>query len=136
MQKLSETVYSSLFWLISGLLVWLVIVPVTLVCFPIVVLVKAAGQLLLQMSQSNLIEVERRSHKHPDSQPTHTTAPLVTTLLLKTLIEVPALLAAVISFQPKRLVNGEQELKQTLQPHSTTAAEAKEVPAEEKTSGT
>jgi len=138
MQKLSETVYSSLFWLISGLLVWLVIVPVTVVCFPIIVLVKATGQLLLQISQSKFIEAERqrRSQKHSDSQPTHATDSLVTTLLLKTLIEVPALLAAVMSLQPKRLINGEQELRQTLQPHPANAVEAKEIPAEEKTSGT
>lgn len=115
MRKLSETVYSSLFWLISGLLVWLVIVPVTVVCFPILVLVKAAGQLLLQIPQSNLIAAERRSQKHSDNPSAHTTAPLVTTLLLKTLIEVPALLAAVISLQPKRLIEDEQELPQTLE---------------------
>jgi hypothetical protein len=120
MQKLSETVYSSLFWLISGLLVWLVIVPVTLVCFPIIMLVKAAGQLLLQMSQSKLIEAQRRSQQHPESQPTRATAPLVTTLLLKTLIEVPALFAAVISLQPKRLIEDERKLPQTIESESTT----------------
>lgn len=124
MQKLSETVYSNVFWLISGLLVWLVIVPVTLICFPVIILVKVVGQLLFRMTQSNLVEAQRHSRTHPESQPAHATDPLVTTLLLKTLIEVPALLAAVISLQPKRLMKGELGLSQTLQPQPTSHEES------------
>ena len=141
MQKLSETVYSSLFWLISGLLVWLVIVPVTFICFPVIILVKAAGQVLFQIPQSNLLEAEIRSPIKPESQSTNPVKPLVITLLLKTLIEVPALLAAVISLQPKRLIKAEHVLTQIPQPQPPKAqgelsSEAIDVPVEKKTSGT
>ena len=136
MQKLSETVYSSLFWLISGLLVWLVVVPVTLICLPIIILLKAAGTVLFQMPRLNVVEAERRSQTNPKNQSANAVEPIVATLLLKTLVELPAFLAAVISLQPTRLSNSDRTIPQTLQPHVSKAPEAIEVPAEEKTSGT
>jgi hypothetical protein len=115
MRKLSETVYSSLFWLISGLLVWLVILPVALMGLPLIILVKVAGQILFQVPQANLVNEEKRSLIHPESQAQKTVQPIFTTFLLKTLIEIPALLAAVLSLQPKRVLKGEQVQDQPLQ---------------------
>jgi hypothetical protein len=115
MRKLSETVYSSLFWLISGLLVWLVILPVALMGLPLIILGKVAGQILFQVPQSNLVNEEKRSRIHPDSQPQNAIQPIFTTLLLKTLIEIPALFAAVLSLQPKRFLKGEPAQAQPLQ---------------------
>jgi hypothetical protein len=142
MQKLSETVYSSLFWLISGLMVWLVIVPVALVCFPIILLGKVAGQALFKVPQLNLVEAERKSQTNSQGKSASAVESLLTLLLLTTLIEVPALLAAVISLQPTRAINAEQVDPQTLQPKPTKpqgksskdTTDTIEVPAEEKIS--
>lgn len=136
MQKLSETLYSNLFWLISGLLVWLVIVPLALVCCPLIMLLKALGQVLLKILRLNLTEVDTESQKNAESKPAHTTQPLLSSLLLKTLIEVPALLAAVISLQPTRVINGKQVLAQSLQPplakaQGESSTDTIELPAEE-----
>ncbi len=141
MQKLSETVYSTLFWLISSLLVWLVIVPVAFIGFPVVILLKAAGQVLFQMPKSNFLAAKRKSQTNPEIQANKAVEPLVSSLLVKMLIEVPAFLAAVISLQPTRLMKGEHLLAQTLQsPPAKARTESStntlEVPAEEKTSGT
>jgi hypothetical protein len=127
MQKLSETLYSNLFWLISGLLVWLVIVPLALVCCPVIMLLKALG---------HLTEVDTESQKNAESKPANTTQPLLSSLLVKTLIEVPALLAAVISLQPTRVINGKQVLAQSLQPplakaQGESSIDTIELPAEE-----
>ena len=115
MRKLSETVYSSLFWLISGLLVWLVILPVALMGLPLIILGKIAGRTLFQVPQSNLVNEEKRSLIHPESQPQKAIQPIFTTFLLKTLIEIPALFAAVLSLQPKRFLKGEPVQDQPLQ---------------------
>ncbi|HEY9609112.1 hypothetical protein [Allocoleopsis sp.] len=141
MQKLSETLYSSLFWLISGLLIWLVILPLALICSPIIILGKAAGQIFSPMTQSNLVETQTRSQTNSAHKAANAVEPFLTTLLLKTLIEVPAFLAAVMSLQPKRLIPGEQVPVQRLQTPPLKVEEesskaAKEIPAEEKPSGT
>jgi len=115
MRKLSETVYSSLFWLISGLLVWLVILPVALMGLPLIILGKVAGQILSPVPQSNLVNEEKRSLIHPESQPQNAIQSIFTTFLLKTIIEIPALFAAVLSLQPKRFLNGEPAQAQPLQ---------------------
>jgi ABC-type multidrug transport system permease subunit len=114
MQKLSETVYASLFWLISGLLVWLVILPISFIYF-LVVLASAAGQALFQMLESNLVEAQRKSQTNPESQPLSAGSSLLTSLLVMTLVEVPALLAAIVSLQPTRLIKGKQVFVQMIQ---------------------
>lgn len=115
MRKLSETVYSSLFWLISGLLVWLVILPVALMGLPLIILGKVAGRILFQVPQANLVNEEKRSLIHPEGQPQKAIQPILTTFLLKTIIEIPALFAAVLSLQPKRFLKGEPVQDQPLQ---------------------
>lgn len=115
MRKLSETVYSSLFWLISGLLVWLVILPVALIGLPLIILGKTAGQILFQVPHSNLVNEKSRSQIHPESQPQNAVQPIFTTFLLKTLIEVPAFLSALMSLQPKRFLKDEPTQTQPVQ---------------------
>lgn len=139
MQKLSETVYSSLFWLISGLLVWLVIVPVTLICLPVIILVKVAGSGFVQRPL-NLLQAQRHRQTKLEAKSAKTTNQLVTTLLLKIIIELPALLAAVISLQPTKLIPGDQGINQALESQTPMARRdsvpgAIEVPETEKTSG-
>ena len=141
MQKLSETVYSTLFWLISSLLVWLVIVPVACIGFPVVMLIKAVGKVLFQMPQSNVLAAQRKSQTNLESQSSKTVEPLVSSWLVKIIIEVPAFLAAVISLQPTRVMNKDPLLTQTFQSQSTTSRtessiNSLEVTAEEKTRGT
>lgn len=136
MQKRSETVYSWVFWLISGLLVWLVIVPVALICFPVMLLVKAAGQALFNMPQPNPPQRQRKSQTNSESQSANAVQPLLNSLLVTTLIEVPAFVGAVVSLQPTKLITGEQVSTQRLQPPPATAQEKSstdtvEVPAEE-----
>ena len=141
MQKLSESLYSSLFWLISGLLIWLVILPLALICSPIIILGKAAGQIFSPMTQSNLVETQTRAQTSSAHKAANAVEPFLTTLLLKTLIELPAFLAAVMSLQPKRLIPGEQVPVQRLHTpllkvEEESSKAPKEVPAEEKPSGT
>lgn len=121
MQKLSESVYSILFWCISGMLVWLVILPIALICLPIIVLVKAAGQVLFQIPQQNLVESTRKPPFNPEHQSSDVSKSLLTSLLLVVLVELPALLAAVISLQPERFIKGESAHSQTLQPPAAKA---------------
>ncbi|MBD2018332.1 hypothetical protein H6F96_30770 [Microcoleus sp. FACHB-53] len=141
MHKLSETVYSSLFWLISGLLVWLVILPVALMGLPLIIVGKVARQVLFQIPQSNLVNEKSRSPIHPESIPNKGVQPILTTFLLKTLIELPAFLAAVLSLQPKRFLKGEQvqshplEIKSANLPGEPSTGVI-EVPTEGKTTGT
>ncbi len=140
MQKLSETIYSSLFWLISGLLIWLVILPIAFICFPLIILGKAARQIFFPKFQSNRVETETRSPKNSTHKVANAAQPFLTTLLLKALIEVPAFLAAIMSLQPKRLIPGEQASVHSLQTQSVTTEEesskqALEISAEEKSSG-
>jgi multisubunit Na+/H+ antiporter MnhC subunit len=135
MQKFSEAVYANLFWLISGLLVWLVIVPLAFICFPVVVLV-AAGKKLFQMLQPNLTQTERASQTNSESQPTNVVKPLLSAFLLTTLVELPALLAAVISLQPTRVIKGEPVMAQMIQPpaakiHEKSLTDTVDLPAEE-----
>lgn len=122
MQKRSETVYAGLFWLISGLLVWLVIVPVALICLPVVLLVKALGQNIFRKSHSNITEANRPLQTSHERAPESKVQPLLASLLLTTLVEVPALLAAVISLQPTRLINGEPEPDRMLDPRLAKSA--------------
>lgn len=124
MRKLSETIYSSLFWLISGLLVWLVILPVALMGLPLIILRKVAGRILFQVPQANFVKEEKRSQIHPESQPQNSVQPIFTTFLLKTLIEIPALFAAVLSLQPKRFLKGEPVQTQPLQIESKNLPES------------
>lgn len=135
MQKLSETVYRGLFWLISGLLVWLVILPITLICLPLMLVVRGAGLVLFKIPQSNIAQAERRSQASPESRPASPVESLVVSLLLTTLVEVPALVAAVISLQPTRFIKGEPEHARMLQPqqakaHSNSSTDPTEVAVE------
>ncbi|HEY9706820.1 MAG TPA: hypothetical protein V6D48_01315 [Oculatellaceae cyanobacterium] len=123
MQKLSETVYSSLFWLISGLMVWLLIVPVALIGFPVVILTKAVGQLLFKTPQINLVEDERKPGTSSEGKPANAVDSLMALLLLTTLVEVPAFLASIISLQPTRAIEAEQVDAQMLQPKPPKARE-------------
>ncbi|HEY9829067.1 MAG TPA: hypothetical protein V6D26_00715 [Stenomitos sp.] len=107
MRKLSETVYSSLFWLISGLLVWLIILPVALIGLPLIMLGKVAGQMLFKVPHSNLVNEENRSLIRLESEPQNAVQPIFKTFIIKTIIEVPAFLAAVMSLQPKRFLKDE-----------------------------
>lgn len=135
MQKRSESVYSFVFWLISGLLVWLVIMAVACVYVP-VMLLRGVGKVLFGMFQPNLVQSAQRSQTPLDNQSPSVIQPLLTSLLLTTVIEVPAFLAAVISLQPKRVMEGTQILTQRLEPLSETETDAVEVSAEERSSGT
>ena len=123
MQKLSETVYSSLFWLISGLMVWLLIVPVAVIGFPIIILTKALGQVLFKTPQINLVEEERKPQTSSEGKSANAVDSLMTLLLLTTLVEVPALLASIISLQPTRAMEAEQVDAQMLQPTPPKAQE-------------
>ncbi len=141
MQKLSEAVYASLFWLISGLLVWLVILPIAIICLP-VILLRAIGQVLFNMPPSNSVAAERNLHTNSEGKSTNLVESLLSSLLITTVIRVPAMLAAVISLQPTRLLKGNpvhNHIK--LQPQPTEAQHKQaigtvDIPAEEKTSGT
>jgi lauroyl/myristoyl acyltransferase len=140
MQKLSETIYANLFWLISGLLVWLLILPLAIISLP-VMLVKAVGQLFLNMPPQNQAQAQRNSQTNPERRSAKVVESLLTSLLMAILISVPALLSAIISLQPTRLIKGKQVLAQTLQPQPAKAqrkssTDTIEVPAEEETSGT
>ena len=139
MQKLSETVYSSVFWLISGLMVWLLIVPVALIGFPIIILTKALWHILFKTPQINLVEEKRKPQTSSEGKPVNAVDSLMSLLLLTTLVEVPALLASVISLQPTRAIETEQVHAQTLQsqPKKTPKKSSKdtiEITAEEKIS--
>lgn len=103
MQKRSETVYANLFWLISGFLVWLLLVPLVLISL-LVMLLKGLGQLVFDLPQQNLVPTQRNSQTNPDSQLDSELKQLFTSVLIKVVIEVPAFLAAVISLQPKRVL--------------------------------
>ena len=103
MQKRSETVYANLFWLISGFLVWLLLVPLALISL-LVMLLKGLGQLVFDLPQQNLVPTQRNSQTNPDSQLDSELKQLFTSVLIKVVIEVPAFLAAVISLQPKRVL--------------------------------
>lgn len=134
MQKRSESVYSFVFWLISGLLVWLVIMAVACVYVP-VMLLKGAGKVIFGMFQPNLVQPAQRSQIHLENQPPSVVQPLLTSLLLTTLIEVPAFLAALISLQPKRVMEGTRILTERIEPLPETKTDSVEVPAEERSSG-
>jgi hypothetical protein len=94
------------------------------------------------MPQLNLVETEIKSQKSSKAKSANAAESLLTLLLLTTLIEVPALLAAVISLQPTRAIKAQQVHAQTLQPKPTKAREKSstdttdtiEIPTEEKIS--
>ncbi len=121
MQKLSETVYASLFWLISGLVVWLALLPMAIIGLPIILLARAVGQFLFNLPQSNIAEAEKQVQTSPRNRPANLVESLLTSLLLTALVEVPALLAAVISLQPTRLLKGKSVSTQKLRPLSAKA---------------
>jgi hypothetical protein len=135
MQKLSETVYSTLFWLISSLLVWLVVFPVALIGLPVMILLKAAGSLVFKTPSPNQPQAEATSHAIAESQRVNATQPLLTSFLLKILITVPALLAAAISLQPTRFMRqpvlANKIHPQPLEVQRQSASEVLEVPTEE-----
>lgn len=135
MQKRSDTVYANLFWLISGLLVWLLLVPLVLMSLP-VILLKTLGQLFFDMPQQNLVPTKRNLQANPESQLGSEIKPILTSLLIKILIELPAFLAAVISLQPKRVLRVEQAQTQNRSSQPAKApgksvTETIELPAEE-----
>lgn len=135
MQKRSETVYANLFWLISGFLVWLLLVPVAFMSLP-VILLKALGQLVFDLPQQNLVSTQKNLPRNPESQLDSEIKPLLTLLLVKVLIELPAFLAAVISLQPKRVLTAEQAPTQKRGPQPVKApgksvTDPIELPAEE-----
>lgn len=113
MQKRSETVYANLFWLISGLLIWLLLVPLALMSLP-VLLLKLLGQLVFNRPQQNLVSTPRNSQTNPESQLNAEIKPLLTSVLIKVLIEVPAFFAAVLSLQPKRILSADEAPTQKL----------------------
>lgn len=131
MHKLSEMVYSTVFWLISGLLVWLVVLPAALITLPIILLGKVVNQLLFKIPQQNLTEVEISLENHSEQKPKNAGESLLTSLLMTTLVGVPALLASAISLQPMRVIKRQPELapKPTLQP--TTAQTTSWIETEE-----
>ncbi|MFE1746230.1 hypothetical protein [Coleofasciculus sp. H7-2] len=135
MHKLSEMVYATVFWLISGLLVWLVVLPAALISFPVILLVKAVGQLLFKIPQQNLTEAEISLQNHSEQKPTNAGESLFTSLLMTTLVGVPALLASVISLQPTRVIKKEPEIAPPL-PQPTTAQTTSWTETEEKTGET
>ena len=134
MQKRSDTVYSTLFWLISSLLVWLVILPVALIGVPVMMLLKTAGSLLFK-TPSNQPQAEATFHTMAESQSPNAAQPLLTSFLLKILITVPALLAAVISLQPTRFMRQQVFTKkihpQPLEVQRQSTSDVLEVTAEE-----
>ncbi|MBD2740395.1 hypothetical protein [Coleofasciculus sp. FACHB-1120] len=110
MYKLSEMVYATVFWLISGLLVWLVVLPAALITLPIILLGKVVKQLLFKIPQKNITETEISLENHSEQKPTNAAESLLTSLLMTTLVGVPALLASAISLQPMRVIKREPEL--------------------------
>ena len=110
MYKLSEMVYATVFWLISGLLVWLVVLPAALISLPVILLGKALGQILLKIPQQNLTEAKISLENHAEQKPTNVGESLLTSLLMTTLVGVPALLASAISLQPTRVMKREPAL--------------------------
>ncbi len=127
MQKRSDTIYANLFWLISGLLVWLLLVPLVLVSLP-VILLQGLKQLVFDLSQQNLVPTPRNSPTNLDSQLNPEIKPLLTSVLIKVLIEVPAFLASVISLQPKRVLTTEYAPTQKL---GSQVTDSIELPTEE-----
>ena len=127
MQKRSDTIYANLFWLISGLLVWLLLVPLVLVSLP-VILLQGLKQLVFDLSPQNLVPTPRNSPTNPDSQLNPEIKPLLTSVLIKVLIEVPAFLASVISLQPKRVLTTEYAPTQKL---GSQVTDSIELPTEE-----
>ncbi|MEW5856291.1 MAG: hypothetical protein AB1861_02730 [Cyanobacteriota bacterium] len=134
MHKLSEMVYATVFWLISGLLVWLVVLPAALISLPVILLGKAVGQLLFKIPRQNLTEAKISLENHAEQKPTNVGESLLTSLLMTTLVGVPALLASAISLQPTRIIK-RPEIAPPL-PHPTTAETTSWTETEEKTGET
>lgn len=122
MQKRSETVYANLFWLISGLLVWLLLVPLALISLS-VLLLKLLGQFICDLPQQNLVSTPRNSQTNQENQLNSEIKPLLTSVLIKVLIAVPAFFAAVISLQPKRVLTTQQAPTQKLESQVTDSIE-------------
>ncbi len=139
MQKPSETLYASLFWLISGLFVWLLILPIALLSLPVMLLV-AVGKLIFTVPQLNLTETEIASQADRERQPVNANKPLLNSLLMTTIIRVPALLASGISLQPTRVIKKHPLLAKKIEPQPAEAPinsslDTIDIPAEEKTGG-
>lgn len=135
MQKRSESVYSFVFWLISGLLVWFVMMAMACVYVP-VMLLKGVGKVLFGTFQPKLVQPAQRSQTPLENQPPRVLQPLLKSLLLTTLIEVPAFLAALISLQPNRVMEGTRILTERIGSLPETKTDSVEVSAEERSSGT
>jgi lauroyl/myristoyl acyltransferase len=130
MHKLSEMVYATVFWLISGLLVWLVVLPAALISLPVILLGKAVGQLLFKIPQQNLTEAEISLQNHSEQKSTNAGESLLTSLLMTTLVGVPALLASAVSLQPTRIIKRPEIAPPLSQP--TTAQTTSWTETEEK----
>lgn len=118
MQKLSEIVYASLFWLISGLVVWLAILPMAIIGLPIALMVRVLRQ-RFQVPPSNLAETEKQVQTDSQSRSANLSRSVLTSLLLTALVEVPGTLAAIVSLQPTRLTK--EESISTQQPQAEKA---------------
>ncbi|HEY9606551.1 MAG TPA: hypothetical protein V6C85_33390 [Allocoleopsis sp.] len=99
------------------------------------ILLKAAAALLFKTPPPNQPQAEETSHTIAESQLVHSTQPILTSFLLKILITVPALLAAVISLQPTRFMR-QQVVTTKIHPQPPdvqrqSASDVLEVPAEE-----
>lgn len=139
MQKPSETLYASLFWLISALFIWLLILPIALLSLPIMLLV-TVGKLIFTVPNLNLTETEISSPENREHQPVNANKPLLNSLLVATIIRLPAMLASVISLQPTRSLNKESLVAESIQPQLAetqrhSSLDPIDIPTEEKTGG-
>jgi hypothetical protein len=139
MQKPSETLYASLFWLISALFIWLLILPIAVLSLPLMLLV-TVGKLIFTVPKLNLTETEITSPENREHQPVNANNPLLDSLLMASIIKLPAILASVISLQPTRSLNKQSLVAESIQPQAAetqrnSSLDTIDIPAEEKTGG-
>jgi hypothetical protein len=139
MQKPSETLYASLFWLISALFIWLLILPIAVLSLPLMLLV-TVGKLIFTVPKLNLTETEITSPENREHQPVNATNPLLDSLLMASIIKLPAILASVISLQPTRSLKKQSLVAESIQPQLAetqrhSSLDTIDIPAEEKTGG-
>lgn len=138
MQKPSETLYASLFWLISALFIWLLILPIAVLSLPLMLLV-TVGKLIFTVPNLNLTETEISSPENREHQPVNANKPLLDSLLVATIIRLPAMLASVISLQPtrskKQSLVAESIQPQLAETQRHSSLDPIDIPTEEKTGG-